>query len=191
MCAGSQERWNFFKKTDFPVKQLILIHKKPLLQITQGQFPDSVVVIGDKEYSDKIAKQSKKIFKVKHSGSLIESFYNTRELWEDLNIILLGDVLFSKETIEKIKLCAEELMFFGNNSEIFALVFKDKERILKLCQGCLADGWSKFWHLYRMSQGLSITEHQIKDNFTRTEGTRDFDCVLQYIDYMKCQKKSR
>ena len=191
MCAGSQARWSYFKKTDFPVKQIIPIRGKPLLKITQGQFPGSVVVVGKNEYRDKIIKHSERTFMVTKNNSLIESFYHTRELWEDLNIILLGDVLYSNETIKKIKLCTDDFMFFGNNAEIFALVFKDKEKILTLCQECLADGWKKFWHLYRRSQELPMTEHAIKDNFTRTEGTRDFDCILQYIDYLQCQKKLR
>lgn len=191
MCAGSQTRWSYFKKTDFKVKQIVPIKGVPLLTLIQSQFPGATVVISDNEYKDKLIKYSHDILMLESTGSLVESLLMTFKLWSDCNIILLGDVLFSNHTIRQIKNCQDSLMFFGNSKEIFALVFTDKVRVIENCRYCLELGGGKLWDLYRVIEGIDIKEHRIDGDFTHTTGTRDFDCVLQYLDYLKCQKKKR
>ena len=191
MSAGSQTRWSYFRKTDWDVKQLIPINGVPLLTKIQNQFPGSIVVISKNEYKDKLLKHSNSAVILEKTGSLVESLSMTNKLWTDCNVILLGDVLYSSHTIDQVKKCQANLMFFGNSEEIYALVFKDKEEIYRLSRECLEQGGKKLWDLYRVSQGIDLKEHRIKDNFTRTKDTRDFDCVLQYIKFLECQKKKK
>lgn len=188
-CAGSQTRWSYFKKTQHEVKQLIPINGRPLLTKTMNQFPGATIIISDNEYKDKFIKLCRSYMVLEKTDSLIESIMLTNRQWTDFNIILLGDVLFSSHTVKQIKEYDGDLMFFGTKSEIFAVVFKDKEKFYKYCQDCRNEGGKKLWHLYRFIH--NIKEHQITDNFTFTKDTTDFDCVLQYIKYLECLKSQK
>ena len=49
---------------------------------------------------------------------------STFELWNDRTIVLLGDVMYTKTTMDAIFADNRELVFFGNMFEIYALSFK-------------------------------------------------------------------
>lgn len=173
------------------VKQLITVRGEVLLSRTLRYFPGAMVVISDNEHKDKFIRLAKNTMILESTGSLIESLINTYKHWSDWNVILLGDVYYSIHTIKQIMDCQDELMFFGNSKEIYALVFRDKEKMLQACRETLAKGGKKLWHLYRLIQGIDILEHRICENFTKTQDTIDFDCYLQYEEYLRCHRRNR
>jgi len=177
MAAGSQTRWNYYKNTPYKIKQLIKVKGEVLIERLQRQFPGAVVITTNPD----IRKHSQQAITPEHHETLINTILSTHKLWGERNTIILGDVLFmNDEIVNKIKNCQDDIMFFGNIDEIFAVVFTDNDKMHKHLQQV---GKGKLWNLYRSLTGLS--EHKITSFFTFTHDARDFDCVLQYLKYLK------
>jgi hypothetical protein len=187
LAAGTQNRWAHALPVYVPqVKQLVVIGGEPLIVKIQRQFKESIVVT----HRDEIRLHSTMYYKPENHRYLLETLYNTTDLWKSKVTILLGDVLYRTKAIKKIQEC-KELMFFGNNVEIFALVFMPKDyEGLKVALSSLiilsvtGEIRGKLWHLYRHLNNIPLNEHSIKGKFTKIiDGTRDFDNYEQYKRY--------
>jgi len=143
-------------------------------------------------HSEKIKKHSDRFIAPENHRFLVETLRETSQFWNSKTTILLGDVFYTASAAKKIKKC-KELTFFGDSSEIFALVFteRDHEMMKKaldelILKSVLGEIRCKLWHLYRYFNNIDLNEHTITDHFTRlTDGTQDFDNWDQYLKYAK------
>lgn len=119
LCTGKTDRW------DLPgIKQLIDIKGEPLLKRTIRQFKEkgeNILIVTD---DDNLKIGDYFVPKIKRC--LCETLLSTKELWKDEEkiIVLMGDVLFSNFIIDKILKCDEDIKFFSNWEEIYAMVFR-------------------------------------------------------------------
>lgn len=187
LAAGTQTRWNVsVHKNIPPIKQLVEVDGEVLIERIQRQFPDSIVVT---KIND-IKKHSHKWFTPEHNSVTIATLFSTRDLWENWTTILLGDVAYGEDTIEKISSQKEELMFYGDKGEIYAMKFTLKASwdIMQGISNILASPiferkYGKLWNLYRILNKTDFRTHIIKDYFTRVSDCTDFDNQDQYIKY--------
>ena len=131
LCAGQASRW-----APKQLKQLVPINDEPLLHRT-------VRLLRDFGYSDiHIAHHDPQLhvegcqhFTPSDSRWVMSTLYSSRHLWTDRTIILLGDVYFTTNALQKILECPSEIQFVGRlgpssytgcpSREIFCLLFRD------------------------------------------------------------------
>lgn len=187
LAAGTQTRWNAktYKKIP-PIKQLVKIENEILIERIQRQFPDSIVVTRTND----IKKHSHKWFDPEFNEVTLSTLFSTRNLWDNWNTILLGDVDYGEHTINLIENQTDELMFYGDRGEIYAMKFTLKASwdIMKGISNILASPWfepkyGKLWNLYRILNKTDFRTHIIRDYFTRVSDCKDFDNQKQYIRY--------
>jgi len=63
------------------------------------------------------------VFRPGMSGSVFETFLSTRAFWDEHTSVLLGDVVFTDETMAKVLEPCEGLRIFTNPGETYALSF--------------------------------------------------------------------
>ena len=102
---------------------------------------------------------------------LAETILDTEYRWNYRTIILLGDVVYSGTLMDTIFADTERLSVYGNNAEAMALVFRESGRIEvlnglhKVLQSAeRGETPGKLWNLYRWLDGISLTEHRIRDD---------------------------
>ena len=192
LAAGTQTRWNAQKYKGIPViKQLIEIEGEVLIERIQRQFPGAIVVTKTND----IKKHSHKWFDPAENIVTLATLFSTRDLWEDWTTVLLGDVNYGDHTIGLIENQTDEMMFYGDKGEIYAIKFSLKSSINVI--GCINNivsapmferKYGKLWNLYRMLNATDFRTHIIKDYFTRVSDCKDFDTQKQYIRYAKNQR---
>jgi GTP:adenosylcobinamide-phosphate guanylyltransferase len=113
--------------------------------------------------------------------SIVATALSLEDMWEDRTIFLLGDVYYTDDVLLDILDEKADLRFFGDNSEIFALVARraSHRKLKEALQKALKFG--RFWNLYRVLAGVPIRVHRIEGLFKRVEDeTDDIDTVEDY-----------
>jgi len=109
---------------------------------------------------------------------ILEAVVSTQDTWDDFNLFLLADVIFSNKAMDLIKENVEEVKFFGRfeatniarkpYGEIFAFTFNSSwkqkvknmvEYILNLPSEKTHKGRKKMWELYRALSGTPMLAH--------------------------------
>jgi len=192
LAAGSQTRWNHGDIIGLPkVKQLVDIDGIPLIRKIQTEFADSIVVTKDPE----IIAHSNKYFEPVNSEVTIATLFSTRDLWEEWTVILLGDVLYGRNTRKLIHRQKEPVMFYGDKGEIYAIKFHlSVSHLIIYAISQIVNSpdfhsrYGKLWNLYRQMNGFDFREHLIGDYFTIVSDCKDFDNKEQYLKYAKNKK---
>jgi len=176
LAAGEQKRW---VSDVYPIKQLIEIDDKTLIERIQWQFGGAVVTD-----CPEISAKSKYIYTPERYRWTVETLLSTAEFWRDQQIITLGDVYYTKEAVKTIKDFKGAIQFFGTIHEIFAISFTDFEgvtkhltdHVKKLENMVTYPSHGKLWQLYRRYNGYNRHIPKIDKNFTFIEDeTQDFD----------------
>jgi choline kinase len=192
LAAGAQTRWNSTEGKGLPdIKQLVDIDGEILIKRIQRQFPSSIVITKSKI----ISGHSEMVFNPEFNETTLSTLFCTHKLWKDWTTILLGDVLYGYDTIEKLLDQKEELMFYGNNKEIFVIKFH-KNMMIEMLMAIntiinskfFENKFGKLWNLYRFFNGKDFRVHEIDKFFTFVYDCRDFDTKAQYVKYAKEQK---
>lgn len=183
LASGHQERWNENNDSEYKIKQLIEVNGEILIERIQKQFKSIVITI-----NNDIMKHSDSVFIPEKYEWTIETLLSTLKLWKNQVVILLGDVYYTDNCVKIIESFAGEIMFFGNNDEIFAISFNDHEKVERCLSAILIrnvfDG--RLWQLYRNYHGLNRAIHKITDDFTFiTDETQDFDTIEEYNTFIK------
>ncbi len=127
LAAGEQRR--FQKDT---LKQLLLICdgetflSRMIRQCKERRWPDIVVATRHKEIKKEAEKHGVETFEPFRYNFTCETIFYTNPLWYEKNIILLGDVYFTKNTMDMIFNGAEKeaaIQFFASVNEVFAFRF--------------------------------------------------------------------
>ena len=169
LCAGEQTRWG---DPNNP-KQLVDVGGEPLLARIVRQCRraghEPVIVTHDERLllSEKVYTPGKRRW-------TIETLLSTRFMWDDRTVVLLGDVIYTRDALDKILASRELFQVFGRKElryrlvgryyEIFALSFDQTqagrvEDTLKRAVHMKEDGqisWGKLRVLYEMWCGLPL-----------------------------------
>jgi len=195
LAAGAQTRWNSTEGKGLPdIKQLIEVKGEILIERIQRQFPGSIVITKNRI----ISGHSKMVFNPEFNEITISTLFCTQPLWKDWTTVLLGDVLYGEDTIQKLHLQEDKLMFYGNKKEIFAMKFH-KDLMVEMLMSIntiinskfFEKKFGKLWNLYRFFNGKDYRVHEIDKFFTFVFDCRDFDTKAQYVKYAKEHKIRR
>ncbi len=186
LAAGNQTRWKI--GTGIPkVKQLIEINGEILIKQIERKFPDAVTYTKTREIKDIVEVW----YEPDDNLTTISTMFSTRAHWREWTIILLGDVLYGRKTVKRIKNQAETLMFYGDDEEIYAIKFHRSQRdnvALSIMNLIKHPKWEtkygKLWNLYRFMNGINFREHLIGMRFTHVFDCRDFDTKEEYLNYL-------
>lgn len=193
LAAGSQTRWNKELHPGIPeVKQLIEVGGEILIERIQRQFPGSIVIT----HLDAIKQHSKMLFNVDQGICTLNTLLDTHPLWAEWTTILLGDVNYGKGTIKKIKTQQQQIQFYGNKQEIFAVKWSRAMNDFIITHiGAVVNHplwlptFGKLWNLYRSCTGTHFRfKAEIKKLFTFVSDSQDFDTQAQYIKYATKQR---
>ncbi len=185
LCAGSQDRFG-----DDKLKQFLEFDGEKLIERTIRQcakYGNVNIISTRKEFN----LPGIHFIKINHSSSTCETILKTKFTWSDFNVILLGDVYYTDEAIEKI-FVSTDLKLFTDKSDFFAIRFESKDKL-----------WLKEW-LYKAigsvkKQGLPTCPIL---EFYRTIGcpenlcefisdkTQDFDRDFEYEDFLNGRYKN-
>lgn len=196
LAAGNQTRWNYEppKGMILPnIKQLVPIGDKTLIEDIQDKFPGVVVT-----KSQEIKNKSKQWFEPENNEVTLATLFSTKDLWDDITTILLGDVLYGRQTIKLIKNQKEPLMFYGDKGEIYAIKFSLQASVnIILAISKIVNSpyfkpkFGKLWNLYRALEGVDFRKEYIGRHFTFVKDCRDFDNKRQYIKYANSKQVRR
>ena len=213
MAGGESKRWNNYKGSP---KHFVSIGGECLIYrtITQvKEYGEVVVVTPPLNEIDSIWEafiktcdmvdciQSKRI----GTASLYELYYT--KIWDSKsrNIVLLGDVYFTDEAIDKIINHNEDnYTFIGREGkskatglkygELWGLSFLPSSiqfitynmgRVRDLYQNKVISRCTG-WEIYKLLQGIPFGTHSIKGNFLEINDlTEDFDTPQDYEDWIK------
>lgn len=190
LASGKQERFG----CDTP-KQLLPVRGKTILgrMLEQTSGITTIVVTANPE----IQKHAPVWFVPEDYRTIIHTFRSTAPLWVRRMVVLLGDVIYTPETMQKILNDTRKIGFWLNGSEIYALTFDEdqKERLLNAIKDTVFDmpqgekslGF-KLWHLYRKLNNADIHVHKVFANELSgdwiSDGTCDIDSFQAYKDFL-------
>ena len=184
LCAGEARRFGG------EVKQLLTIGSDTILGRTlkQTAHMDPVVVT----HLEEIKQASPRWFEPEHRQYTVDTLRSTRKLWGHVTVVLLGDVLYSDETMRDILGC-EETTVFGDKWEVYAVVFTDHYQVLVACGEAMSLWPCKLGNLYNALCGKPLAAkrglgHEMEGEpmFHYVEDwTRDIDGEGQYLQALK------
>lgn len=131
-----------------------------------------------------------------------ETLLSTSGQWELRNIVLLGDVIYSHKTLDRILNCQEPIRWFGNPWEIFAISFGDvvdindifmrvitklrqtiKQAELGAFQGKLRNFYHTYCNLPPRGNDTAHPYFEVVDHLT--DYTNDVDSLEEYENFLK------
>jgi len=173
MCAGSHERFGEEKKWLMPIGKETVVGR--IRKQSNGR-----VVARDSELDGDI------ILTYPVHSLLRDILMVTEGL--DNAIILLGDVIFSEDCMDKILNYKGDVGFFMSQTEIFDLVYHKKLRphFEKALLKTSFNVWGKLWSGYRKFRGIPIGNHVIvkKDTIIIDDFTTDIDTKDEYNTFI-------
>ncbi|HIJ71311.1 MAG TPA: NTP transferase domain-containing protein [Planctomycetes bacterium] len=151
-AAGDNSRWGNHLNT---LKHLVPIDPSGqtiigrTVEMLKNTGVDNVFVVSQHEQIIELLKEDVEVITPANCNSLADSILSSRKYWADRTIILLGDVFFSQQCLDKILACKNSIKFFGidqfgvpdrykiKRSELYSLSFDSSmqdiiERNLKL-----------------------------------------------------------
>lgn len=198
LCAGEQERWG----DNGNPKQLVDVGGEPLLARLVRQCRraghEPVIVTHDERLtlSDRTYVPGKRRWTV-------ETLLSTRFMWGDRTVVLLGDVVYTRDALDKILSSREPFQVFGRKElryrlagryyEIFALSFDQTQaervedtlnRAISMIENGKA-GWGKLRLLYELWCGLPLGEFAHEDVvfYPIEDATEDIDAPEDYEQF--------
>jgi len=185
----------------FQDRNIVDIMDEPLVVRTQRQARDRggyPIVITD---YDKVRELSKCCIYIEKSPLWLTTVLASKPLWKDRIIILLGDVVYSKETMDRIFAFEGDIGVFANSSEVFAIIFnKGNERVEHAFEELKKIGREKRdhagpWNFYRAICGYDLIKHKVdaKDYIFQSvlDWTTDMDYKREYDKFYNAIIKTR
>ena len=132
LCAGRQVK---FTKVYFPPKQTIMVGGEMLIERQTRQVRERghlLSVVGNDQLLLSLVENFGYHFFVPTKRRFtVETLYATREEWKGRTIILLGDVFYTEETMDRIFSVDYPMTFFGDDQEIYAITFTQRSKMRK------------------------------------------------------------
>jgi len=194
LCAGKAHRFGGVRK------QLVKIGQDTILSriIKQCQYYNVVPHIAVRDTGISVDGLDSFIgcyqwFFAENHDTTCDTILSTQKLWEDRTIILLGDAIYSPDTIRKIFNCNESFCVFGNSFELFAVVFKRQthEAWIRALENGAKFKFGKIRYAYKYLVGLQPdcqekTGYPPGPHFVYAhDWTRDVDTQGEYNNTIK------
>ena len=184
LCAGEASRFGG------EVKQLLTVGSNTILGRTlkQTAHMNPIVVT----HLEEIRRASLRWFHPKERQYTVDTLLSTRELWGQVTIVLLGDVLYTDETMTTILSCKKATVF-GDKWEVYAVVFTDHDQMAEACGEARSLWPGKLGNLYNALCGKPLAAkrglgHEMEGEpmFHYVEDwTRDIDSESQHLQALK------
>ena len=177
-------------------KQLLPIGTTSILKRVVDQSKENcccpTVIAADEEIISASLSYGAMVYLPYDRRTVCDTAISTWELWNDRTIILLGDVIYSDDTVNKIFSYSGDFTVFGNTWEIFAVSFA-RNRIGEVCNS-LTEGskhrLGKLRYMYKHMERLPLDSSEIEgsppgNNFVYIrDWTKDVDMEVEYTDAM-------
>lgn len=97
-------------------------------------------------------------FKPKRRKTICQTVLQTIDLWDDRGIFLLGDVIYSRDTMNRIFDDRSDFAMFGNSQDIFAFAFSYvvKEGIIEALEQAHNHAEGELRQFYRAYCGFDV-----------------------------------
>ena len=169
MAAGENKRWGD------DCKQLVDIAGEPLIMRTIRQLRamlfNPIVVTHNNEIKAVLDEEKVDMIEPLFRYWLVESILSTVHYWKGRMIILLGDVVWSDEALEKVLFDNRPVAVYGTHAELYALCWDAttiamiptfrKVRKHAIQSRSRAGSCGKLWNVYRALEGKSLDKHQL------------------------------
>lgn len=192
MAAGHAVRFSGSTKQLFKIGNETVIERIVRQVLDRGSLPVVVTI-----HDDIRSVVQCPVFTPKVHDVVCESILSTSHLWFGRTTILLGDVVYSRDTMDRIFSCnAEDVIVFGNFWERFAVSFNsfsvgDKVRFhlgetARLANKEKKTG-GKVGHFYRHYVGFPLDENKTEPYHFRTvnDYTNDLDSLEFYNNFVR------
>lgn len=120
LAAGEAMRMNGTLKQLLPIGETTILGRM-LAQLGQRQTRSIIIT-----HKNAIAGCHHRFHNPENRDTTCNSLLSTSHLWDDRTIVLLGDVIYSNDIMDKIVSCYDPVRVFGTTFEIFAVVFDKK-----------------------------------------------------------------
>lgn len=189
LCSGRRPLW-----VGQRARQLVTINNELLIERIQRQAGDSAgknhpIVVTS---LPAIQRHSQTCFIPEKDRWMVETILNTKELWSDRTIILLGDVIYSDEAMARILACERPVAMFGSFLKEFALSFSAEAQfaveaaLTVALVDALNGGRGKLWEVYRLLCGFDLRETKFEDKIFHLidDYTDDLDTIDDYYAFL-------
>ena len=181
LCAGDKYQW---ETNAGIVQQLLPIDGTTVLKRMVSQVKEPIIVTCRDEIRNHVPDA--RHFEPKGHDSIADTWLNTRELWDEQTVILFGDVVYGKITIEQIPKYRGLMMAVGDSAEIYAFSFDSRshER-LAVVLGSVRRLWpGSAWMIYREWCGIARNQGRREHKVFRWVWDRcaDIDSMREYRD---------
>lgn len=191
LCAGNQERFDGFK---FP-KQLLIFDDETLIARTIRQIRKiglafrSVFIV---THLDGIFEQYANVIVPANRKTTCHTIMSTVEHWGGIDhdgriVILLGDVRYSDDAMEKIYSFDGPIGVFTDTGDIFALSFVTKESFVNQMIATIRHNRS---HIIPIREWYEAYRSEVETIIIADE-TQDFDRPYEYDDFNRGYSKNR
>lgn len=186
LCAGSQERWEgHVQKQLVPVFNNETLLCRTIRQCNNRDLETYVIT-----HDPDIIAHSGGAHLIElhtHDNYLCETLSRTRVYWNNLTIILLGDVCYSPKCLDTL-INTEDWKFVGTRNELFGFSFTHSYiEMVDLWLGgvnkrVMSGMHGKLWQLYYVAHGMTGKNHYIQKYHMEImdDYTYDFDVVSRY-----------
>lgn len=156
----------------------------------RGYFP--YVVSWNKDVLRRVMEEFR--IETEKTETTSHTFLKTRDYWAERTIILLGDVIYSKATMDGIFAVNKEIAVFGNVWEVFAVAFMDNlwDNVIEALNKSKKHGLGKLRYFYKAYCGFEMDCPEQPGEvlepviFRYTyDYTRDIDTLEEYHNVVK------
>lgn len=205
LAAGEQKRWEMSEPLYY--KQLLDVGGETIIArierqvIQRGFFPRRITI--HRELEDPWS------YRPEYHRWTVETLLSTYYLWQSCTVVLLGDVIYSRATMDRIfKPHNQKLKVFGNEYEIYALSMVDDalekkymdfgdvyfvnmttalKASISHAESGVAKGGGKLRKFYQAYCGLNMTGNAIEWNVLHKvdDYTHDVDNPEDYAALLK------
>lgn len=160
LAAGNAIRFGGTRKQLLPIGTTTILQR--IVNQTKHHCCCPTVIAKDNEIIAAAMSYGAKVYLPTESAATCETMLSTWELWNDRTVILLGDVVYSDDTINKIFSYSGEFTVFGNTWELFAVSFS-REKMRDVCKSLdVASHYKlgKLRYMYKDYVGLSLNSKE-------------------------------
>lgn len=147
MCAGNATRFGGVTKQLLPIGDTTILGRT----LTLLKPHNVIAVTHHVSIRDYVSAFGVEVYEPTHRATLCDSILSTQSLWGERVVILLGDVIYSRAVLETILTCRDDVRFYGDVWEMFALSFNviSRDAVITALQKGAKAPWGKLRYCYR------------------------------------------
>jgi choline kinase len=190
LAAGAARRFGGMRKQLLPIGATTILER--IINQSKEHCCCPTVAAYDNEIVMAAIRYGARVYRPEEREVTCDTILSTWELWKDRTIILLGDVVYSDDVMNKIFEYDGDFTVFGNTWEIFAMSFTRNNFGIVSASLKAASKYKmgKIRYMYKNYVGLEMDSEEIEgsppgDNFIYVKDwTGDVDLYDEYINIM-------